>query len=347
MEIPDEVLNLDPIAFNRLVEEMKAGKGPDILVINREELVVLEDAGLLKDLSDVLTEDIRKQVFPAALRHGTVDGKLYGIAYSLDLDTCFVSNEIWQGDSWTLEDLLKTVAQMEAEGRAPKKILDSSRGETPYSTLYYLCERTLAGSPFVDLENMTCNFETEEFYDLLRVCKKYSQPVDRTAVGEADDSVKEVAGGDALIYVCSGGVKQYAEAREWLGEGFHPVGYPTGGEFGSFSGTYECIVVNAETEHWDVIQDFLRQLLGEEGQKNLSDSVRRDIVNNSVILNGLDGSELDHAYVDEYLALIDRDVIAVEVSEISEIISEEAEMYFAGVKTEQQVAQAIQNRVQL
>ncbi|MDE6675670.1 MAG: extracellular solute-binding protein, partial [Acetatifactor sp.] len=65
--------------YERIMAQMAVGQGPDILFVFGEDMDRLSARGLLADLSDVLEEDTRKQLFSGVMTAGIRDGKLAGL----------------------------------------------------------------------------------------------------------------------------------------------------------------------------------------------------------------------------------------------------------------------------
>ena len=335
------------VSFVRVVEDMKAGNGPDMLVVSREQLMEMEGAGALADLSDILPEQIQNEIFTGVLQYGVIGNKLYGIPYEASINTLLVSDEIWSEDTWTVQEIIELMEQ----NPTVKRCINISSGLTANQMLYDLCLINLEGSSFLDFQRQTCNFETEEFFALLKFCKEY---------GEASGS----QGGEVLAYSLEGGLKGFSQGRARFDEGFHCVGYPTDGTNGSVVTCYRCIAVNQWTENMETIEDFMRFLLSEESQAAYTVNwVRRDVMTDHVrehtgISEGpvfikddhtvisLEGRADGSSYLDEYLTLMEEGAVLCTEYEIQNIILEEAAAYFSGDKSEQEAADVIQKRVQ-
>ncbi|MDE5951732.1 MAG: hypothetical protein K2H12_09155, partial [Acetatifactor sp.] len=65
--------------YERTMAQMAVGQGPDILFVSGEDMDRLSARGLLADLSNVLEEDTRRQLFSGVMTAGIRDGKLAGL----------------------------------------------------------------------------------------------------------------------------------------------------------------------------------------------------------------------------------------------------------------------------
>ena len=342
-----EQVDTSDIPFVRIVEDIKAGNGPDVIVASRKEMLVMEAAGVLADLSDTLPQQIQDEIFSGVLQYGIIDDKLYGIPYEAHIDTLLVSDEIWSEDTWTVQDIMELMKQ----NPDFKRCIGISYGMTADHILYALCLRNLEGSPFVDLQEKTCSFDTEEFYSLLRFCKEYEE-----APGDQESR--------ALAYGLEGGLVKFSQVRAGFSEDFHCVGYPTNGANGSVVTCYRCVAVSELAENREIVDDFLKYLLSEECQVAYTTNwVRRDVMTDHVqehtgrsegpvfkindhSIVPLEGRADGSSYLDEYLILMEEGAVLSTEYEIQNIVLEEAASYFSGDKSEQEAANVIQRRVQ-
>ena len=158
----------------------------------------------------------------------------------------------------------------------------------------------------------------------------------------------------------------FSEELSRMGEGFHPVGFPTEAENGSYWNADYFLVVNARAKHRELIDDFLAALFDSSRQRELSHPIRNDMLETGlyymedspeypwqyyigsgtyyVLTTKPDGSP----WTEEYKSILEQAVPrAQNTFYIEEIIVEEADSFISGDKTAAQVAEIIQNRVQL
>ena len=361
-----EVLSFDDNAMNKLFTDVSEGKGPDILVLNREDLVAFYNAGALSDLSTVLTKDTKEQIFPGVLDYGTVDGKLVGITCEATVDTLFIANEIWKDERWNSQDALALIRSREKAGVPIERVVASSI--TPYQMLVDLALKDITNSGFVNPDTKTCSFDSEEFIMLLEHCKKYG----KEATGDYKDSnelLAELKEGICLAYGISGNLVQFSIVKAMLGEDYHYVGYPTESKQGSFWQFYDgCVAVNSQSSKGKEANDFLSYLMEYSTQRKYGMNwVRKDVlvdnVKDAVELYGykkpvpvfsqsesgmipLEGKEDGSSYVKEYIELAENCIPQKdEYEQIKSIVIEEVPAFFNGQKTAKQVASIIQSRV--
>ena len=72
---------------NRILAELMAGDGPDILYVSLEDMKRLQGMGVLADLSDFLPSEAKERILPGVIELGTVNGVFTGIAPDVDVST--------------------------------------------------------------------------------------------------------------------------------------------------------------------------------------------------------------------------------------------------------------------
>lgn len=358
---------------DRVMAEIVAGKGPEILVVDGEDLKTLYDKGVLADLSGVLPKETEEQIFKGVFKAGTIDGKLIGLSNSVSTDTVFVSKNMWGKDTWTLEEFVDLVE--EKEGELEVIFEGQSYQQHPWYVLYYMAMMDLENSPFIDWEKKECHFDSELFRKVLELSKRYGKTEDSNDnIGDyynsyMDNQKKQkeaLDNGKAIAYPASiGNLSSFSNTMAMLGEDYIKVGFPTGGEGGSYLSCYKFLVVNKAATDLDMIHEFIRYLFNEENQRKAgTDTVRKDILSSYVIYpDWTTGAEFSMgdgvymtleckpdgtSYLEEYLAYMDSLVSQPKGMEtISNIISGEANVYFSGEKNLEQTVDVIQKRVQL
>lgn len=359
--------------LNRLAEEMKAGTGPDLLVISGEQLSTLQGAGVLASLEDLISADTRAKVFGGVLQAGRREGKLYGLACEASLKTLLVPKRKWDKDGWTLSELMEQYEKAKAEGA--ERFYDLPYGISDQQLLYDLMCQNIEDSPFVDSEAGTCRFDSKEFVELLKFCKENAE---RQGNGSGisfseSERIEQVLSGEAFGHLVEGSISNFSKARATLGDEYSCVSFPTQSGGGSVITCYDFVAVNARSEHLEEIRDLLEYFLSEDCQVkyNAYRWVQRDVILNHVrehveqfdpngnvyetpifVIKGhssypLSGRKDGTSFAKEYVELMDGGRALSCEYELQNIVFEEAGAYFAGAKPLEEVAQVIQNRAQL
>lgn len=346
-----------------LINRIVAGDAPDMFIVSADTMRVLYEKGALADLSDVIPEELQEQVFGSVWNAGTIDGKLMGLTTGLYCYSMLVADDVWSGDTWKLEDMLKLANQ------APK---DKLKGLIPMPSYdpdpsYLLYEIALQDveTTFVDRETGTCNFDNETFRQLLEYCK--NTPVPESGFDSQDHApAKAVTNGEYIAYSCSiNGLFDFSDQMSLFPENYHWVGVPTDRESGNLIYASSFLVVSKNTENMDLIREFLPTIYGDEmARKYPLNCLRRDVLRSRVVIpdwdsrpqfNAGEGTYLllsakpdGTSYVEEYIAFMDSGILMPpENSAIASIILEETAPYFSGDKDIDTVIGIIQSRVQL
>lgn len=344
--------------WDRAMADLVAGRGADMYYVSISEMRMLQEKGVLADLGGLISEETLEALWPAALERGTVNGQLAGIPLEAVVESLLVSDEIWEGDHWTIEEALE-VLETHTENQYP---LMSNIAFDNYDVFSWLVLKSLADSPFLDMEKGTCNFDNPLFIRALELAGTYGRTFD---FNEAQVLYPEKDWTAMRVSVNIGNFEDY---KSILGEQYHIVGFPTTGESGTYWDSGRLLVVNRESEHLREAGLLLEELLGYDRQCTLSYSapVRRDMLDNRLrahSYNGKDGMYIEFGNgmmkeltpgpagdyrIGEFNGVMEKSVgRAVDTSEIENILLEEVGSYFSGDRDAEAVARLIQNRVQL
>ncbi len=353
------------ILLNRLMAQMTSGGGPDILVLNREHLEILQERGVLAELSEALPDELKEQIFGSVLRQGTIKDGLYGIARQVSVSTLLVPQEVWQEETWNFRDVLGLMEEREGQGKPCDRCVSVSYSLTADQMLFYLALLDMGGtSSLVDMERGQCFFNTPEFIRLLETCKMYGEASGSREYMTDEERCAEVDAGKALAFSVDGDLKGFSSAMALCGDDYRCVGYPTEGNCGSRVSCYQLATVNAGTGHYEIAVDFLNYLLSKEIQSDFgTSSVRRDVLTEGVAERAgdtpvfrqggnnvipLEGKPDGSSYLQEYMELVERGTPETwTITGIRSIVMEEALAFFNGDKSAEAAASLIQNRVQL
>ena len=341
-------------AFQRFAAQLISGEGPDMFVMKRNQLEILQAKGALADLTQFLPAEILGQLFPVVLEAGTVDGTLYGIATQCYVNTFAVSENLWQGKTWDYPDIISLMETYVASGDGPRSVLDDGYSAEKLLSTLALTSIGAGKSSLVDEKAGKCYFDTGEFVELLEFCKKYGMESSRDVSGEK------------MVHSCFGDLVSFSMQMAELGEEYHCVGYPVNSGSGGFVEWSFLVSVNSKTENEKVVRDFLEYLLSDRNQRMGGyASVRKDVLCDGVMERSVysegavyvdaaggyrelaskpDGS----SFLPEYLEVLENAApLPLWCEQIQGVVLEESRAYFEGDKTAEDVAAIIQNRVQL
>ncbi len=348
----------DEESWTRVMAELAAGKGPDIIsLFDREKLEVLYSKGILADMEEMLPADVINQMFAGSRSFGTIDGTLAGLCLYGKPLVMVTSDRLWETEYWNYKDIADI-----AESNTTLEGLFSYEGQLSSGrNLKYMVNNHLEDAGFLDMNQKRCSFDTEAFIKALELSKKYGE----LPGCPASESVEKVVDGSYLAnieYLFYSG--RYAELLELYGEDCHFVSFPGQENYVGYWNSGRLLAVNTNTVYKEEISAFLKYLLDPENLKQIEDGVPalEDAIRSSVYWDewseswryrGFGGGSFPfmktdgESYLEEYVEFLDALGPWPENSLIAEIISEEAAEYFNGTKDAGQAAKLIQNRVQL
>ena len=360
--LPDVERANQDMEINQMYTNITRGEGPEIIYLEADQLTSLADSGCLYDLSGVLRNDVAENLVPAVRDSGYYENGKYAMMVGPNLYTLIINKKYCSKDTWTIRDVLDIVEKREKEGNPFEWLAVGEIYDDDYlvTLIYNICE-----SEFIDWGNHICDFESDDFIRMLEICKKY---YDKDAKGRGDSKAL-MRDDKALIYVdYMLGFSRYSETMASLGDEFKTIGYPDENGVGKLV-LSTGFAVNKETMENDpakkaVIEDFLNSLYIPEylhDQYSLLIPVRLDLFDGMIITaegnayikgSGPLATKSDGTtYLDEYKTLLNNckslSLRDANETEIKNIIYEEAEAFFAGEKTAQDVASIIQSRVSI
>lgn len=350
----------------RLMADILNGGGPDILLLDKEDMRNLYENDALLDLTEYLDPELKEKIFPSALARGVLDGKLIGVDPAMQGQAILASNAAWEGDSWTIEDIVRL-----ADEKKPRLLyghvdVDGTVPNSPEYMLYAFLSNFPEKTSFLDLETGTCDFENETFIRFLELCKEYGEkpPLDAEQLYEALQTGECLATAVSLYDMA-----WFSREMKPLEKSCHLVGAPGQEGYGVIS-AYNFIVINANSKNKEKALQFLWDMLSPEEQIKLKDgnSVREDVIRDCVKERGsapglesnagyskgggtyqlLDVKEDGSSFLEEFVAAVSNLEPWDERGQlIYDMIEDEADLYFGGSRTAAETAKVIQNRVKL
>ena len=334
--------------YTRVMAEMTSGAGPDILYVSAENMEILSEKGLLADLREYIPEETLKKVIPGVLELGTLNGTLTGMAADIEAWSLMLQDDVWRGESWTLDDMISLLESGKISGR----LLDGDTLHASKIAFRILLQYLLDDSFIIDWENNESHFEDERFVKLIKYMGNYRTEQCDGEQSQADGGMRVAA----ISYVSE--VNDYSGVRG--NKGWHYVGFPSGHGCGNYIDAHGMVVVNANTTSKEAVAAYLECLLGKDVQDidtygsglSVLPLSTDDIgyYEDKPLWNGYelrvfaDGS----TSLDEVNELLAKCVPGPRTyAEIEDIVWEEIQSYYSGDKTAEEVAALIDDRVQL
>lgn len=365
----DAIKNLN----NDLISKKNCPDIIDLSGLNPERLVAKR---LLEDLSGYLDKDEelkREDFLESVLEACTYDGVLVNIPKEFTVTTLVGRpSDVGEEMGWTIEELMEF-----AQAHPGAQLLDNvSKSYIMRILLTYNADN------FVDWSKGKCSFNSEEFIKLLTFVNSFPDEIDRDS--EQDATEIRIQNGEVLLNrVNLYNFDEIQVQYEIFGGDITCIGYPTvDGSVGAMMQMQDRYAICTKARQKDGAWKFLSSILTEEENSNRSwgfptrkaalDEMARKTVEvqyytdsdgNLILDENGDPIEIGVGYgvghgnwfyeyrrttqeeVDQMLEVIGLAGAGSSMdSEILTIIDEEAEAFYKGQKTAEEVAKVIQSR---
>ncbi len=349
-------------AITRLNAELASGDAPDIFDLYSFHLDAQAYAtmGCLQDLYPYLYNDaeLKNNEFVDSVFHACeINGSLYTAVSSFSVITVLGSKEaLGSGEHWNFSRL-KQLAQ-DAGGAG--ELFTSNYNKNGFLS----AALSLSTKDYIDFENDRVKFNSEEYKTLLDFCNLFPTI--------ADDAPQK---NPILAYYCIGSFMELQYYEAIFGGEVINLGFPTSNGNGScFANMMDQFAMNAGSRNKDAVWNFLRVFFTEEYQcKQYVDFGYTQFPTNKLALERLIQKSLSTIYIDsdgedkveltqrgdqdgfEYHAAsqeqIDQMMEIIENTEdiyyallqVQELALQEADAFFAGDKSVDEVAEITQN----
>ncbi len=367
-------------AITRLNNDIISGSNcPDIIDVSSLNVEQLAAKGVFEDLTPYLEKSTalsKDDFFENVLECYTYDGKLVSIPSTFMLSTIVgKTSEVGEEMGWTLEDM------MAYSKEHPEAQL--FHGASKAMMMYYMLSYNQ--DAFVDWATGECKFDSDEFKQVLEFVNSFPDEYEWSE-DESSPPVKIQAGEVLLNMVTIYELNTIQEYEAMFGEPVTYIGYPTSdGGSGCYISASQLYAITSKSDNkdgaWAFIENFLctedengyswglptikerfekkveeetkvEYVLDENGEPVLDENGEPIVSNGTSSIGYGDWEYTYHVVTEEEVAII-RELISVaqpaSVSndEIMNIINEEAEGYFQGQKSVDDVAGVIQSRVKL
>lgn len=363
--------------YTQLNNDIIAGNMPDILITDTSMPVNNYIAkGLLTDIGSLIEKDeelsqneYMQNVFDAY----KVNGKLYSVIPTFQVSSIVGKTSV-VGDTtgWNTEEFLTAVDQM-PEG------MEAFSELTRDFFIYYIME--YSGSDFVDASTGKCNFDSQEFIDLLEYASTLPTEINYEE-GTYDYSRYQTQYRDnstMLMPISIYMIKDLNyQINGYMGEDVSFIGFPTEDKDGSVLSAYDSYVISSKSKNVEGAWEFLRYFLTAEYQndtanRNYGLPVLKEAFYNEAQEatqrpywtdeNGVKQEYDDYFYINDEEIKLDPmsqeqlDEILTFITsvnkctyynqDVTNIITEEAAAFFSGQKTAEEVVKIVQSRVQI
>jgi len=345
--------------------DVASGTAGDFFVadgnINVDNLIA---KGALADLSGLIDKDEvlnRDDFISNILDILSVDGKLYSVAESFYINTLVgKTSDVGTGKSWSFKDVVELV-----KSHPDSQLMQYVTKTDGLSTMVMY-----SMDSFYNSETGECKFDSEDFISLLELCNTFPKEYDYDS-GESESTASLLRSGKVLL--TSVNMSSFSDIQMYpalYGEPVNFIGFPTNSGSGSVVGFNNRFCVAAKSKNKEGAWAFIRSFLLPDNQNKLdwnlpvnkavfeqkiADAMKKQDDNDSVASSTwwYDDVEITVGPLTEEDAQAVRDMVYNATTEadydqqLMNIITEEAEYYFNGEKSAQEIAGIIQSRAQL
>lgn len=322
--------------------KIMAGQSPDLFAFYSDgnQAPPLAPRAVCADLRELLPDVTDDSLLPGLFDLLTQDGALYELPLTVRVDTLIMPSNLIDSPGVTLEDLEI------AREKMPSGWVPVDSWNTP-ENLFGLTAAFCIGR-FTDRENGTCNFETQEFINILDWCRNWGG--DGSTPEAPEKTLMKLGWISSLSWLAS----REDIAKEWFdGAGYTYAGYPVGSG-GSAYLVLTSLGVSTSCQNLAGAKAFLAYCFSgkqESGlpanRKALREELAQYKLGNRTNWYG-EPETISEADEEKFMELLGS-VTVLEGMEksLEDILSEEANAYFAGAATAEQTARTIQSRASL
>ena len=361
--------------------EVMAGNLPDIIPTNQIAYRQIASKGLLEDLYPYLDKDPelkREDFFPNLLSALEVNGGLYQVVSGFSVETlCGAASIVGDTPGWTYDDFNAALEKM-PEGCTPLE---------PYVTRDQVMSSLLYADmdSFVDWTTGKVNFESDNFKQLLQFVKQFPAEYNWDEHDNSESTQDLLRQGrQMLTQTYLYGLDSILWNGANFGGQATYIGWPTSSGVGSIMRFENGFAMSRSCADKDAAWEFFRSMLTESGQTNqynipsnrnvfnkqledfMTPRYRKDADGNILLdENGekieesrggwIDDSGVEHhiyamtqEQADEVLSIIETCTkVASYDTSIYDIVNEQAQAFFAGQKSVDEVARLIQSKANI
>lgn len=355
--------SLDTSAKTRLNLDILSDNAPDILISDDslpissyvKQDVFVDLYTFMKKDDNFNTDEYVSNLFKIS----ETEGCLYKIGTKFIISG-FAGKESIIGDriGWTFEEFNNMLPQM------PQNMKAIYPNQTKENLVANICSYNT--NSFVNMNNLTADFDSINFYRVLEFANTYG--VNEVNISE---DYYESFQKYALMNLPIRSFSDYIQIEKNFGESISVVGYPTQTSSSAAVSFPFFLSISSKTAVANGSWEFIKFLLSEDQQrKSVIDELAssyylpmcRSTMQSEIemSLNTTEGLAADYSYIGLYQSpplnedtekrflnlVYSLDTLNTYASDINSIVQEETAAYFADQKTEKDVAEIIQNRVQ-
>lgn len=360
-EFQVELSFLDLSASFEPIFELQAdlirGRGPDILSLSGMDISILVSKGVLENLSPYFAEsDVVQEsdLLPSIRDEWAFNGKILCIFPTFQINGMWVEKGMTKEGGWTVEEFI-----MLGENY-PKARLADYNPKYYHNDILRLAIKADMES-YINFEGKECSFDSDKFVALMERIKNLEIPISKTDIADFSDLGSYYAARIESLYQKEmlthsfyiNTLYGFQEEVGRFGDFAEMAGYPNQGgkPYYELSSDY-TLGINSASDNKEGAWTFLEFLLSERYQGTQQCFPVRQETFDSYIAKKRFGT-FDLKLSDEERELVKYIVRnsywaeSLNVNDISVIISEETEPFWAGDKSAIEAAKIIQSRIAL
>jgi multiple sugar transport system substrate-binding protein len=326
-------------AQTKMKVALLTGDAPDLYSLNSMDIVSMEREGLLMDLYPLMDADEsfdRDDYFMNVWDQYAWNGALYEFVPSFAVRG-LVGPKALVGDrtGWTYDEMEAWIADADSQHKTATE-------EVP---LQYMIQGSCAA--YLDFAGSTCRFQTESFSKWMTLVQQFS------SVEDEDNALLGTA--NAV------GVNSYLIHKAYYQDTPVYMGFPSEQGDGPYATAIDSFAISSSTKYPEVCWEFLTSLMdGEQLEWFLGIPMQKSILEQQLSSAMLDPSDpefplqtdayaleaLTQEEVDTFLNMVSSiDHTKLRYDGVTDLISEEVELWLSGSQTQEQTMEYLQNRV--
>lgn len=372
-------------ALNNMQNAIVSGSSPDLIELSALYIRLrdLAEKGALEDLKPYMDKSTKvktEDYFPNLIEDYTYQNALVAMTKSFTVETVAgSSNKLGDKKGWTVREMLDFANQNKG-----KELYPYGTKQTMLTTILDFSE-----DEFIDWSTGECNFNKQEFMDVLEFANLFLAEYEYGGEGEPSEMTKLERGDLLLLPVYISEFQDLQPSLKALNNKVSFIGFPTAdGVKGNILNPTNLFGISSKSQvkegAWEFLEFYLsdysnssryyrhgfpsdKKKFEEQAAKAMEIEYATDengdyILDddgNPIQINGGGGMSYGDGWTIEYKVPTQQEIDAIvsiiensrpisgQNGEITKIIYEEAEGYFSGQKSVQDVADVIQRRVQM
>lgn len=346
----------------QLHNDIISGNMPDILLINSTlDIAYLANKGLLADVGDLISKDkelANIEYLENVFRAFSVNDTLYTVVPSFSVSTMIARKDM-VGDrtSWTMREFLEYMDTL------PDDVDPFGFALLQDTMIYYLLQ--YCAEDFLDMNTGTCHFDSPEFIAWLEFAKTFPAELSESFWNDYDWDAQERIFRDKKAVLMSTFIWNMEELvydiHGILGSEASFVGFPgLSGNSSVIISDCDGFLLSAKSTNLEGAWSFVRYFLTEEYQTNnqseqlpvMKKAFEEQLAQAAAKPYKVDEETILEPFSPKEIGEIRDFIYSIEKrtyndGNVHQIVTEEANSFFAGAKTAKEAAEIIQNRVQL